>query len=304
MRQAALVITVAALLGFAPSAAAKLDADYLFNFAFIELTEVPIASGQPSQDDNFCDGSMRAVGGGAFWDGNSVTPGEADEFWTSALAPMGSRHWYAAGANVAGGNRGFSAYVQCLPKRKLRGAATRTKDFPLDDLEHGGGSVRCPEGKRLFGGGAYWHDGTGNTSVVFANDLWLSSSYPKSGKAWYADGENQTGDDYVLRVVARCVPSDRLAKVKVRTSDYSLDDAETGGGSEICPPGMIGLTGGAYRHRAGKGPRPHNGGDFRLSSAFSDDVSGFPSDGYYADAYNFSGHERPWVLTVVARCLT
>ena len=304
MRQAALVITAVALMGFAPSAQAKLDAEYLFNFAFIELSEVAIASGQPSQGDHFCDGSMRAVGGGAFWDGNSVTPAEADGFWTSGLAPMGRRHWYAAGANVAGENQGFSRYVQCLPKRKLRGATTRRKDFPLADLEHGGGSVRCPKGKRLFGGGAYWHDGDGNTSVVFANDVWLSSSYPKSGRAWYADGENQTGDHYVLRVVVRCLASSRLAKVKVRSTDHSLDDGETGGGAQGCPPGTIALTGGAYRHRAGKGPRPHNGGDFRISSAFSDDVSGFPSAGYYADAYNFSGQEQPWVLTVVARCLT
>jgi hypothetical protein len=297
-------VVAVSLLACAPSAQAKLDADYLFKFAFIEMTEVPIMTGQPSQGDSVCDPSLRTVGGGAFWDGNTVTPAEADEFWTSSLAPMGKRHWYAAGANVAGGSRGFSRYVQCLPKRKLRGATTRTKDFVLEDLEHGGGSVRCPDGKRLFGGGAFWHDGDGNTSVVFANDVWLSSSYPKSGKAWYADGENQTGDDYVLRVVVRCLPSSRLAKVKVRRTDHSLDDGETGGGAQGCPPGTIALTGGAYRHRAGGDPRPHNGGDFRVSSVFGDDVSGFPSDGYYADAYNFSGHDRPWILTVVARCLT
>jgi hypothetical protein len=295
---------VLAALVLAPSAHAELDGDYLINFPFIELTEVSVGSGQASGGDNFCDDSMKAVGGGAFWDGNDVTPAEADLFWTSSLAPMANRHWYAAGGNVSGGNSGFSRYVQCLPKRKLRSSTTRSRDFPLEDLEHGGGLVQCPERTRLFGGGAFWHDGDGNVSAVFGNDLWLSSSYPRGGRAWYADGENQTGDDYVLRVVVRCVPHQRLSNVKVRKSHDSLGDGETGGGSVACPPGTVALTGGAYRHRAGMRPRPHNAADFRISSLFGDDVSGFPSDGFYGDAYNFSGDATPWVVSVVARCLT
>lgn len=296
-------VAAVALAG-AGQAGADIDADYFSNAVHIELGEFIVATGQPTAASNFCGGNLRAISGGAFWDGPAVTPGEADGFWTSSLAPFGKRHWYGAGGNVSGMNAGHSRYVQCLPKGKLRGSRTGIKDIPVADLEHGGGHARCPQGTRLFGGGAFWHDGDGDPEFTLANDAWLSSSYPDDGgKFWYADGENRTGDDSVLRVVVRCLPTGRLSKVKFRRANYPLEDGEVGGGPLTCQPGTVALTGGAYRHRPGDPPRPNNGDDFRISSMFHNDATGFPSQAFYTDGHNFSGDDD-WVLTVVAYCLT
>jgi hypothetical protein len=291
----------------APSAEAKLDADYFGNFYVAELTEVSVMNLQSNGGEDSCVGGMRAVSGGTFWDPvDDVDPAEAHQFWASSSGPIGIRDWYAAGGNRAGGSRFFDRYVQCLPKAKLRKAEVRIEDFPVDNLEHGGGRVRCPRGKRLYTGGAFWHDGDGLPSMALANDVWLSSSYPsKSGRTWYADGENRTGGDYVLRVIARCLPSSRFSNIKVRKTHDSIADGLNGGGERACPPGTLALTGGAYRHRAGKGPRPNNGADFWISSSFGSGLTGAPAAAWYADARNFSADtEEPWVLTVVAHCLT
>ncbi len=296
-----------AALAFAGSSAAAtaIDADYLTTRAFVEYTDVNTANGQPAAGDNTCNGNLRAFSGGTFWDGPVVVADDADEYFTSSLAPFGKRTWYGAGGNASGVNAAHARYVHCLPKRKLRGSETGIKDVPVADLAHGGGHARCPKGTRLFGGGAFWHDGGGQPEFSLANDAWLSSSYPdEDRRLWYADGENRTGDDAVLRVVVRCLPPTRLSKVKLRRANYSLDDGEVGGGPLMCPPGTAAFTGGAYRHRPGDPPLPADGDNFRISSTFHYGAIGFPSQEYYADGHNFSLDPDPWVLTVVAQCLT
>lgn len=289
----------------AGDASAALDADDLTSEAFIELTEVNTPTGAAGAGEDICGfQSQRAFSGGTFWDGPAVIPADADEYFTSSLAPVGKRGWYGAGGNVSGVNAGHSRYVQCLPKSRLSKSKTGIKDIPVANLQHGGGHARCPKGTRLFGGGAFWHDGSGVPEDSLGNDAWLSSSYPDDDRRlWYADGENRTGDDSVLRVVVRCLPTARLSKVKFRRANYPLEDGEVGGGPLSCPPGTVAFTGGAYRHRPGEPPSPNDGDDFRISSIFHYDAVGFPSQEFYADAHNFSGDDD-WVLTVVADCLT
>ena len=290
---------------FAADARASIDADYLTNEVFRELSEVNTVAGQPAAGENVCGGDLRAFSGGTFWDGPAVSPSDADEYFTSSLAPFGKRHHYGAGGNVSAGLTGHSRYVQCLPQVKLRKSRTGIKDIPVANLGHGGGHARCPQGTRLFGGGAFWHDGDGKPTFALANDAWLSSSYPdEDRRLWYADGENRTGDDAVLRVVVRCLPTDRLSKIKVRRTNHSLEDGEVGGGPRTCPAGAVAMTGGAYRHRPGEPPNPDDGADFWLSSLFHNDPTAIPTQAFYADGYNFSGDDDPWVLTVVAHCLT
>ena len=128
--RAAAVLAASVTCLFAAKADAFIDADYLLNAVHIEGTEFNTGSGQPAAGENFCGAGFRAISGGAFWDGPAVAPADADEFFTSSLAPFGKRHHYGAGGNVSGGSVGHTRYVQCLRRGKMRGTRTGGQGHP------------------------------------------------------------------------------------------------------------------------------------------------------------------------------
>jgi len=126
-----------------------------------------------------------------------------------------------------------------------------TKDVSIANGA-GAGTAVCPTGYVVVTGGAAWHDP--GSSTLGGGGLIESSTPTKSGTGWYAAGRNESGETFVLHVIAQCLSKAAVGPYTVKSRDIVVDPQRPGNATLRCPVGQWVVSGGAAWHLLGKSP--------------------------------------------------
>jgi hypothetical protein len=172
-----------------------------------KLRTIDLTAGDGASVGNYlsCPKGKRIVSGGAFWH----RPGQGRDaqppaFLRSSTATTDGKGWYAAGRNDDDLQLQLRIVALCLPKKKVGTYSLRTQDLVVASGGGAGGYVSCPSGKRIVGGGAFWHRPGEGPDAQLGGYL-DSSTATTNGQGWYASGRNFDVDTLQLRLVAQCV---------------------------------------------------------------------------------------------------
>jgi hypothetical protein len=238
---------------------------------------------------------QRIVTGGSFWhqSGQGPDPGTAFAYELgSSAATFDAKGWYADGFSFA--TEQLTITALCLPKSQVGPYTLRTRTLNVAAHNAAGGSVKCPLKQRIVTGGAFWHQpGLGPDPSNAVNDHLGSSNPTLNGKGWYADGATSVASR--LTITALCLPESQVGSYTLKKKTFTPSVMGGTGGYLKCPKNQRIVGGGAFWHRAGKGPAPRNAKNSFLGSS----TATFDAKGWYADGDGRTGSQ----LTVVAQCL-
>ena len=178
----------------------------------VKKREFRIAMNDTGGGTVHCPKHTRVFAGGALWHrpGEGPDPELNNASRTASSSPVASaRGWYADGVNYGSSeDLDFRVTALCLAKRKAGDIHTFTKNIHIPGAQSGGGRVKCPRGRRVLTGGAFWHRAGQGADPSNGGAVVLSSSAPTANaRAWYANAHSFYGfDDFRLKIVALCVP--------------------------------------------------------------------------------------------------
>jgi hypothetical protein len=263
----------------------------------IKTLDLTAEDGQFAGNYLACPSSKRAISGGAYWHrpGQGPDPSLGVGLTDSTVTSDG-KGYYASGRNFSGEQLQLTIIVICLASSSVGTYTLRTDDLTIADEDYGGNYLACPAGKRVVGGGAYWH--TVPNSGPGDNYAYLTSSTATSdGRGWYVSGlRNQTAPTIGLQILALCVPKAKVATYTLRTTTLTVQGGHEAGGYLACPKGKRVVTGGAYWNDIpNTGPHYQDDVLLRSSTPTSDGL------GWYASGYDYSG--KTMGLTISVLCL-
>ena len=185
----------------------------------------------------------------------------------------------------------------------LKQSTTATVDFAAAPNAGTGGTALCPAGTKVFSGGAFWYEtGSPDPAPTITSGLTLTGSSPNfQGSGWYADGRNASGDGFTLRVIARCLPEQKLDSVVTKVKTLNVPNGEVVDKELECFRGTRVISGGAYWHDVGSStsPQPAEAGDGSISSS-----TPLSARSWYVSAFNGpSAIPAAREDTISARCL-
>ncbi len=261
----------------------------------VRKTDLTAASGESVGNYLSCPKGKRIISGGAFWHqpGHGPDP-QFGVYLRSSTPTTDGKGWYASGLDNAGLQLKLRIVALCLAKAKVGEYTVRTTDLAAASGESVGNYLSCPSGKRIVGGGAFWHRPGEGPDAQLA--VLLKSSTPTTdGKGWYASGQNAEGETIQLRIVALCLPKAKVGRYYLRTRDLSAVGVAQVSDHLSCPAGKRIVSGGAFWHRTGEGPVP------QLRGILSSSVPSNNGNGWYASGQNAEGEMIQ--LRLVALCV-
>ncbi len=243
-----------------------------------------------------CPSNKRAISGGAYWHREGQGPDATLSAWTTdSTVTSDGQGYYASGWNRSNETLQLTIIVICLASSSVGTYALRTQDLAIDYPDYGGDYLACPKGKRVVGGGGYWHrvpnSGPGENSAYLT-----SSTATSDGKGWYVSGRPYKTASLRLQILALCVPKAKVATYTLRTRTLTAPDGGRVGDYLACPTGKRVVTGGAYWHDVpNSGPSANDAVRLLSSTPTSDGL------GWYAAGSNFNN--RTMGLTIEVLCL-
>ncbi len=243
-----------------------------------------------------CQRNKRAISGGALWHRQDQDVQPSLTVWlTDSTITSDGKGYYAAGWNLTDTETlRLTITVICLASSSVGSYTLRTKELDIAHPDFGGGYVACPKGKRIVGGGAYWHEdpdtGPGR------NSAYLTASTPTSdGKGWYASGRRAQSNPVIrLRLQALCVPKAKVATYTLRTETFDVPDGFSFGQFFSCPKGKRVVAGGAYWSDI-----PNRGPDYRDNVRTTSSTPTSDGLGWYAQGTNLTGQTAGFTIKVL-----
>jgi hypothetical protein len=175
---------------------------------------------------------------------------------------------------------------------------TVSPSFPVNPGDTNGGYVRCPDGQRVVGQGAYWHQSNTGADPGNAPTTVIGAAAPTAdGLGAFSSGKDGISPKE-RHVVMQCLPASTIGTPYTTVAgDTPAVAHNVAGGYLACPDGQRVVSGGAFWHLPGQSPNQALATDSYVgsSSPTSD------ARGWYADGYNINSSPR--VLTTVIQCL-
>ncbi len=242
-----------------------------------------------------CPSNKRAISGGAYWHRPGQGPDPSLSVWLAdSTVTSDGQGYYASGRNYANEQLQLTIIVICLASSSVGTYTLRTDDLSIAGGEYGGHYLACPTGKRVVGGGAYWHTGP-NSGPGDSYGRLSSSTATPDGKGWYVSGHSgQVEPPISLQILALCVPKAKVATYTIRTRTVTVQDKDRAENNLACPKGKRVVTGGAYWHDiANTGPHYRDDVVLRSSTPTWDGL------GWYASGLNYNGKTMGFTVSVL-----
>lgn len=246
--------------------------------AMARLTATDVMNASPVGADASVGPSM--VGGGSAGCPVSQLPVDGSTYWsdgvTTITAPglrsssFGTRGngTEALGFNGSASSRHLRADSRCVNKDLLSHATSATHSASAEPGAATEVELACPDGARVFGGGAAWHKRGEAPAATDATSAWISSSSPRDdGRSWYANGFNDSANSLKLTVTVLCAPRSQLDGYTVVEGSAMVANA-TLGTAASCPPGSRVITGGMLWSKPGEGPKPSLASSTRVMNSY------------------------------------